>query len=257
MSKFEPNKRHLWELLIYFFRLKKSTAETHRLLVEAYNEAALSERTCREWFQKFKIGDFDVEHKDRSGRPKIYEDAELEEDSSQTQKELALTLEVTQQAVSHRLKSLGIIHKRGDWVPYELKQRDVERRCMSEMLLARQKKKVLHRIVTRDEKHDKTILLHDNVRPHVAVPGKNYLKTLDWKVLPHPPYSPDIAPSDYHLFQSMAHVVSEQRFTSYEDTKNWIDSWIPSKDKEFFRLGIRKLLERWKKVVASDGQYFD
>ena len=69
------------------------------MLVEAYGEAALSDRTCREWFQKFKNGDFDVEDKDRSGRPKIYEDAELEElleeDSSQTQKELALTLEDT------------------------------------------------------------------------------------------------------------------------------------------------------------------
>ncbi|GBP65039.1 Mariner Mos1 transposase [Eumeta japonica] len=53
--------------------------------------------------------------KDRNGRPKIYEDAELkellEDDSYQTQKELALTLEVTQQAVSCRFKSLGIIHK--------------------------------------------------------------------------------------------------------------------------------------------------
>ncbi|GBP43043.1 Mariner Mos1 transposase [Eumeta japonica] len=54
-------------------------AETHRLLVKVYNEAVLSEKTCREWFQKFKNGDFDVEGKDRSGRPKIYEDAELEE----------------------------------------------------------------------------------------------------------------------------------------------------------------------------------
>ncbi|GBP23750.1 Cytochrome P450 4d1 [Eumeta japonica] len=50
-------------------------------------------------------------YKDRSGRPKIYGGAELKEDSSQTQKELALSLEVTQQAVSHRLKSLGMIHK--------------------------------------------------------------------------------------------------------------------------------------------------
>ncbi|GBP65027.1 Mariner Mos1 transposase [Eumeta japonica] len=77
----------------------------------------------------------------------MYEDAELkellEEDSSQTQKELALTLEVTQQAVSHRLKSLGIIHKQGNWVPYELKPRDVEHRlCMNKMLLARHEKKV-------------------------------------------------------------------------------------------------------------------
>ena len=54
----------------------------------------------------------------------------MEEDSSQTQKELALTLEVTQQAVSHRLKSLGMVHKQGNWVPYEyeLKPRYIERR---------------------------------------------------------------------------------------------------------------------------------
>ena len=45
VASFEPNKRHLRELLIYFFNLKKSTAEAHRLLVEAYGEAALSERS--------------------------------------------------------------------------------------------------------------------------------------------------------------------------------------------------------------------
>ena len=98
MSSFEPNKRHLRELLIYFFNLKKSAAEAHRLLVEAYGDAALSERSC-EWFQKFKNGEFDVEDKERSGRPKVYEDAELkallDEDSCQTQKELTFTLGVT------------------------------------------------------------------------------------------------------------------------------------------------------------------
>ncbi|GBP21887.1 Mariner Mos1 transposase [Eumeta japonica] len=84
-------------------------------------------------------------------------------------------------------------------------------------------------------RHDKIIPLHDNAHSHVAVPVKNYLKTLDWEVLPQPPYSPDIVPSD---LRSMAHTLSEQRFTSYEDTKNWVDSWIASKDKKFFGLGI-------------------
>ncbi|GBP50642.1 Mariner Mos1 transposase [Eumeta japonica] len=106
-------------------------------------------------------------------------------------------------------------------------------------------------------RNDKIILLHDNARPYVAVSMKNYLKTFDWEILAHPPYSPDIAPSNYHLFRPIAHALSEQRFTSYEDTKNWVDSWIASKDKEFFRLIIRTLPERWKTVVANDGQYFD
>ena len=48
MSSFEPNKCHLREFLIYFFNLKKEfAAEAHRLLVEAYGDAALSERSCR------------------------------------------------------------------------------------------------------------------------------------------------------------------------------------------------------------------
>ena len=95
MSSFEPNKHHLRELLIYFFNLKKSAAEVHRLLVEAYGDVTLSERSCREWFQKFKNGEFDIE--ERSGKPKVYEDAELEAllDEDSCQKELALTLGVT------------------------------------------------------------------------------------------------------------------------------------------------------------------
>ncbi|GBP48174.1 Mariner Mos1 transposase [Eumeta japonica] len=59
-------------------------------------------------------------------------------------------------------------------------------------------------------RHDKIILLHDNGRPHVAVPVKNYLNTLDWETLPHPPYSQDVTTSDYHLFRSMAYALSGQ-----------------------------------------------
>jgi len=101
-------------------------------------------------------------------------------------------------------------------------------------------------------RHDKIILLHDNAQPHVAAPIKTYLETLKWEILPYPPYSPDIAPSDYHLFRSMTYGLSEQHFTSYEDTKNCIDDWITSKDEAFFRCGIHMLPERWEKVMASD-----
>ncbi|GFW06366.1 hypothetical protein TNCV_38401 [Trichonephila clavipes] len=41
--------------------MKKSAAEAHRMLSNTYGEAAISERTCREWFQRIKNGDFDVD----------------------------------------------------------------------------------------------------------------------------------------------------------------------------------------------------
>ena len=79
----------------------------------------------------------------------------------------------------------------------------------------------------------------------------------NWDVLPHPPYSPDIAPSDYYLFWWMNHNLTEQHFNSYEEAKNWVDYWIASKDEEFFEAGIRILPERWSKVVERDGKYFE
>ncbi|GBP30478.1 Mariner Mos1 transposase [Eumeta japonica] len=107
-----------------------------------------------------------------------------------------------------------------------------------------------------NERHDKVILQHDNARAHVKV-VKTYLETLKWEVLSHSPYFPDVAPSDYHLFRSMAHGLADQHFRSYEEVKNWIDSWNASKDGQFFQRGIRTLPERWEKLVASDGQYFE
>ena len=107
------------------------------------------------------------------------------------------------------------------------------------------------------KRHDKVIFQHDNARPHVAKVVKETSEALKWDVLSHPPYSPDIAPSDYYLLQSMAHGLAEQPFTSYEGAKNWVDSWIASNDEEFFERGIRMLPEGWSKVVERDGQYFE
>ena len=55
----------------------------------------------------------------------------------------------------------------------------------------------------------KVILLHDDAPSHTSKPVEDTLKNLSWEVLTHPLYSPDLAPSDYHLFKSMAHALSE------------------------------------------------
>ena len=75
------------------------------------------------------------------------------------------------------------------------------------------------------------------------IPVKTYLETLKWEVLLHPPYSPDIAPSDYYLFRSMAHGLVDQQFRSYKDIEEWLDSWIASEDEHFYRNGIRATIK--------------
>ena len=81
---------------------------------------------------------------------------------------------------------------------------------------------------------------------------QNYLETLNWEVLSHPVSSPDLAPSDNHLFSSMGHALAERHFDPYEDVRKWLE-WFASKDEEFF--GIHKLSERWEKYIVSE--YFE
>ena len=84
------------------------------MLVEVYDDTAPTDKSCREWFQ----GDFSVKDKPRSGQSKKFEDKELEalleENQSQTQVKLAESLVVTQQAVSVRLRAMGMIQKQGN-----------------------------------------------------------------------------------------------------------------------------------------------
>ncbi|GFU26131.1 mariner Mos1 transposase [Trichonephila clavipes] len=66
-----------------------------------------------------------------------------------------------------------------------------------------------------EQRHDnKVFWLHDNSQPHAAKPVKNYLETLKWEGMPHSSNSPDIAPTDYHLFRSMPQGLVDQRFHS-------------------------------------------
>ena len=44
---------------------------------------------------------------------------------------------------------------------------------------------------------------HDNARPHTSLMTRQKLRELGWEVLMGSPYSPDITPTDYHLFRSL------------------------------------------------------
>ena len=62
-------------------------------------------------------------------------------------------------------------------------------------------------------------LLHDNARPHVASATRRQLEELGWITVPHPPYSPDLAPSDYHLFRALKNFLRGQSFADFDSLK--------------------------------------
>jgi [histone H3]-lysine36 N-dimethyltransferase SETMAR len=104
-------------------------------------------------------------------------------------------------------------------------------------------------------KQDKIYFLHDNARPHIAHSTHRKLLELGWTVLPHPPYSPDLAPTDYHLFRSLAHHLSEKRFDNEDDLKIDLENFFNHQSKAFYQQGILSLPQRWQEVVDSDGSY--
>ena len=70
MSSFLLKKSIYGEhVLLFCFNLKKSAAESHRMLVEVYGDNVLSETTCRDWFCRFKDDNFDLSDKKRENRP--------------------------------------------------------------------------------------------------------------------------------------------------------------------------------------------
>ena len=72
-----------------------------------------------------------------------------------------------------------------------------------QLQLIRLSRALTEKLPLYEQRHDEVILQSNNIRPHVAKPVKMYLEMLKWKILPHPLYSPDIAPSDYHLLRTM------------------------------------------------------
>lgn len=105
------------------------------------------------------------------------------------------------------------------------------------------------------EKQNKVYYLHDNARPHVAKLTCEKLLELGWTVLPHPPYSPDLAPTDYHLFRSLANHLQEKKFDNEHDLKIYIHNFFSDKPQEFYKRGIFSLPDRWRQVINSDGAY--
>jgi len=101
------------------------------------------------------------------------------------------------------------------------------------------------------------VLLHDNARPHSAGLTKNLLRQFHWDVFDHPPYSPDLAPSDFHLFPELKKWLGGRRYDTHEELESSINEHFKSLAAEFYEAGIGKLVHRYDKCLNLQGNYVE
>ena len=101
------------------------------------------------------------------------------------------------------------------------------------------------------------ILQHDNATPHTAWVTQGWLEKYGWEILPHPPHSPDLAPSDYHLLGPLKRELAGKRFDDDEELVDHVRKWLQNLDGSFFREGIYSMVRRWQKCVDRLGCYVE
>ena len=97
------------------------------------------------------------------------------------------------------------------------------------------------------------VLTHDNACPHTAATTQNLITTFGWEQFDHPPYSPDLAPSDFHLFLHLKSFLAGRRFQ--DKVKETVTMCFASQAASFYDEGIQKLVQRYDKCLNNGGNY--
>ena len=101
------------------------------------------------------------------------------------------------------------------------------------------------------------LFLHDNALAHRTLATQKKLAYLDFQCLDHPSYSPDLAPSDYHLFYGLKKQLKGRHFSSDPEVVAAAETWLDGQISDFFLSGLQKLEQRAKKCIELRGEYVE
>ena len=100
-------------------------------------------------------------------------------------------------------------------------------------------------------------LQQDNAPAHMAVSVTRYLACLGWTVIPHPPYSPDLAPCDFFLFSTMKKSLKGNRFATVQEVKTDSQEALNNIKFQHFQRCFTQWEQRLDKCIASNGECFE
>ncbi len=98
----------------------------------------------------------------------------------------------------------------------------------------------------------------DNTPSHTAALTLTHLQNLGWTMLPHPAYSPDLAPSDFWFFPRLKQGLKGHWFATVAALEDAVDTEIGNITAEEYRLCmLSKWPRRWQRCLAQQGSYFE
>jgi len=98
------------------------------------------------------------------------------------------------------------------------------------------------------------VLQCDNASPQKARQTVEKVAMMVWELLPHPPYSTDLAPSD---FQPFGPLIESLGGLEFEDDQQHVPKFFHTTDKDFYATGFRQLVECWECYVNLQGDYVE
>lgn len=78
-----------------------------------------------------------------------------------------------------------------------------------------------------------------------------------FELLEHPPYSPDLTPSDYRLFPKLEEHLRGRKFSSDNEVIEAADAWFAEVGQTFFQEAVEMLEDRWGKCIRLQGDYVE
>ena len=100
-------------------------------------------------------------------------------------------------------------------------------------------------------------LLHDNAPAHTSTIVTAFLKKEKVTVLPHPPYSPDLAPCDFFLFPKLKAFLAGRKYQSRQALGSAIHQYLITVPKSAYRDAFKKWIHRLKLCISSHREYFE
>jgi histone-lysine N-methyltransferase SETMAR len=99
-------------------------------------------------------------------------------------------------------------------------------------------------------------MIHDAC-PRTATAIQNLIMTFGWEQFDHPPFSPDLASSDFHLFLHLKSFLAGRGFHDDNEVKEAVSTCFASHAASFYDEGIQNLVQRFEKCINNGRNYVD